>query len=402
MDDFLRRYADVAIRVGANLRQGQLLVVGGPVEHAPLVRALARAGWEAGAADVDLVYWDNYDRLLRAKFGDEAALTRTGPAERALLEHTLTVEGAFVTTVGDAAPAYLAEVDPAQLARVVPHDLVALTQRLMNERLSAWSVVAYPEESWAEKVFGGPDVDRLVAELTAAARLDEPDPVAAWVEHLERLEARAARLSALGLREVRFRGPGTDLAVGLLEQSRWLGGRVETAWGQLHAPNLPTEEVFTTPDRNRVEGVVSATRAVAVQGVLLEGIRLVFRGGEVVEATATRGEDALRQHLETDDGAKRLGEVALVAGSRIGARNLLFYNTLLDENAASHLAYGMAYATAVEDADELSPEEQLELGINQSHMHVDFPVGGPDVEVEGVLRDGTTVAIAAGDEWLLE
>jgi aminopeptidase len=400
--DFLDRYADVAVRVGANLQPGQTLFVTGSVEHVPLSRAVAAAAWRAGAGDVQLFYYDDYERYLRARHGADETLETTNTGRLGFLTAELDAKGASVNIMGDTAPPFFADADEERLARTRPTEGRKLSNRLMNEQLEAWVVVGYPEASWAERMFGEPDVDRLAAEIADACRLDEPDPVAAWKEHLDRLEQRRELLDERGFDRLRFRGPGTDLTVGLLDRSRWLGGYSRTAWGQVFCANLPTEEVFTTPHRLRTEGTVSGTRAVSYdEGVLVDGIRLRFEGGEIVEAHASTGEEFLRRHLQTDDGARRLGEVALVAGSRIGKRGLLFYNTLFDENATSHIAYGMAYTEAVDGAVGLDKDAQLALGVNDSSAHTDFPVGGPDVEVDGIDTGGKRVPILRGDDWLL-
>ncbi len=319
-----------------------------------------------------------------------------------MLEASLDSKGASVHVIGDEAPPFFEDADPARLARTQAKLSLELSMRLMNERLDAWTVIAYPDASWADRVFGSPDVGRLADEIAAATRLDTADPVAEWKRHLERLEQRTQLLNERRLDRLHVRGEGTDLTVGLLERSRFVGGTITTAWGQEHCPNLPTEEVFTTPDRNRVEGTVRATRPVAYrEGALVEGIELRFEGGRIVEARASRGEEFLRSHIATDDGSDRLGEIALVAGSPVGARGLVYFNTLFDENATSHLAYGMGYVTPVEGAIELSAPDQLELGINQSRVHVDFPIGGADVEIDGIGSNGDRVAILRGEDWLL-
>jgi aminopeptidase len=400
--EFWRRYAEVAVRVGANLQPGQSLRVVAGVEHVPLARALMEAGWRAGAGNVEVYYRDEYERYLLAAHGADDVLGRTSGAYRGILEASLEAKGASISVIGDEAPRFFEDADPERLARTVAREGRALAMQLMNEKLDAWCVIAYPDPGWATRVFGEPDVDRLIDEIAAATRLDSDDPIAEWEEHLDRLARRARLLDERRFDRLHFRGPGTDLTVGLLERSRFVGGNAVTAWGQVHCPNLPTEEVFTTPDRNRVEGTVRATRPVAYQeGALVEGIELRFEAGAVVEAKASRGEEFLRSHLRSDDGSSRLGEVALVAGSPVGARGIVYFNTLFDENATSHLAYGMGYVSAVEGATDLSHEEQLALGINQSRVHVDFPVGGDGVEVEGIDPRGERVPILAGEEWLL-
>jgi aminopeptidase len=270
-----------------------------------------------------------------------------------------------------------------------------------NELREAWCVVGGPEPSWAERVFGEPDVERLFEEIAVACRLHDDDPVATWKEHLEALERRRSLLDERRFDRIHFRGPGTDLTVGLLEQSRWMGGYSETAWGQRFCANLPTEEVFTTPHRLRVDGTVRGTRAVAYdEGMVVDGIELRFAAGEIVEAHASRGEEFLRKHIASHEGANRLGEVALVAGSRIGARDVLFYNTLYDENAACHIAYGQSYPFVVEGAAGLSADEHLAMGVNRSTIHTDLMIGGVGVDVDG-LKDGDAVPLLRGNEWQL-
>jgi aminopeptidase len=252
-------------------------------------------------------------------------------------------------------------------------------------------------------VFGEPDVDRLWQAVAATVRLDEADPVAAWRDHTERLKERCRRLDELQLDTLRFRGPGTDLTIGLMPESRWLGGGGETVDGIAHVPNLPTEEVFSAPDWRRTEGTVRSTRPLALGGTVVRDLAMTFRGGEVVDVQASTGVDAVRAQLATDEYANRLGEVALVDGaSRVGKTGLTFFNTLFDENATCHIAYGDGALFASDELAGLSPEELRARGANVSGVHTDFMIGGPEVEVDATTRDGRSIPILREDVWQLQ
>jgi aminopeptidase len=273
---------------------------------------------------------------------------------------------------------------------------------LIAERRVAWAIVGCPNAGWANAVLGEPDVDRLWQAVASTVRLDEPDPVAAWREHIATLKSRAATLNERRFEAVRLQGPGTDLTVGLTNRSRWIAAETETAWGQTHVPNMPTEEVFTTPDLRRADGTVRATMPLVLQGTVVRDLELRFEGGEIVEVRASSGEEVIRKQIETDEGSRRLGELALVDGdSRVGRTGLTFMNTLFDENATTHIAFGQALPEAVEGGDSLSPSELAEIGVNDSTVHVDFMVGGPEVDVEGLDGNGGAVPIIRDDAWVL-
>jgi aminopeptidase len=267
---------------------------------------------------------------------------------------------------------------------------------LLNARSTNWTAVPGPTRAWAAIVYPDLDADAALERLWGAVahvcRLDEPDPVAAWTARLDALVASAAKLSERRFDAIRFEGPGTDLEIGLLPGSRWHGARLETAQGIVHVPNLPTEEVFTTPDPARANGVVRATKPLFAAGTLIEGIRVRFEAGRAVEIDADRGADTLRALTARDEGAARLGEVALVdREGRIGPLNTVFFDTLLDENAASHIALGQGFAFAVEEADRDA--------INSSQIHVDFMIGGDDVAVTGITATGEAVPVLRQGSW---
>lgn len=294
-------------------------------------------------------------------------------------------------------------LDPARVGQARTRLLNDANLRRINDRAVNWTLVAYPTPGWAQAIFGAPDVDRLWDTLAYLVRLDEPDPAAAWHERLDELRQRAEALNERRFDAIHFRGPGTDLTVGLLPGSRWGMAGFETTWGVRHIPNLPTEEVYTTPDFRRTEGVVRATRPLVLPGVVVRDLELRFAEGAVVEIDAAEGADAVRAQMELDDGARSLGEVALVdGGSRVGSTGLTFFETLLDENAASHLAYGTGLPRSVAGAAELGADELRAAGINVSSLHIDFMVGGAEVDVDGITGGGDRVPLLRAARWLLD
>jgi aminopeptidase len=396
----LQRYAELAVRVGTGLRPGQRLMIRAEPEHASLVRAVAEAGWQAGASDVQCYYVDEHLRRLHALHAGEELLDRTPEwLEQAARS---TEDAAFVYIIGDADPALFRDVDQARAARAEPRRLLETNRDLTLRLARAWTVIASPTEGWAREVLGSPDVELLWDEIAAVTRLDDPDPIAAWASHVESLEARATALDEAGFEALRFFGPGTELEVGLLPAARWKTARSTTAWGQQHVVNLPTEEVFTTPDRMRATGTVRLTAPFHWFGSVVEGGELRFEGGRVVEMRATAGEEFLRTKLAADEGAARLGEVALVdASSAVGRRGLLFRNLLFDENASSHVALGAGYSEPVDGASTMAEDERIAAGINASSIHLDVMIGGPTVDVSGVRPDGSEVTILRQGEWVL-
>jgi aminopeptidase len=397
----LDRYAELLVHVGVNLEAGQELFVDAFVEHAPLARAIARAGYAAGAKRVDVHYDDKYVN---------AALVELAPAEEIergaswLIGRTGEIEarrGALISIAGDPAPRILDDVDPDRVAIPRARDLTAERIRVALSDKVRWTIAAYPTEGWAERMLGSPDVERLWDAIATSVRLDEDDPSRAWREHLARLDARTEALNGLALDAVRFHGAGTDLVVGLLPQSLWRCGG-HSVEGRPFVANMPTEEVFVTPDRTRADGVVRSTRPLPLNGTVVEGLEVRFRQGQIVDVDAEKAADVVRKQVAIDAGAARLGEVALVdAASRVGQTGLTFFNTLFDENAACHIAYGQS-AGAVEDAvAALDGGEQQALGVNQSSVHTDFMIGSPEVDVDGVTAEGKVVPLLRQNVWQL-
>lgn len=397
----LDAYARLVVGVGVNVEPGQTLGVTAYVEHAPFVRAVTRAAYTAGARYVDVLYVDEGVKLAALEAAPDEAL---GWAPPWLLERQERYgdRGAYLLVRGHPDPRMFDGVDGARLAAARKHELDAIWLRQVSERLVNWSLVSYPTEGWAATIYGEPDLDRLWEAIFRTVRLDEPDPVAAWTEHLGRLDERAAALNERRFDAIRFRGPGTDLTVGLHERSRWQSAGEDTAWGRRHVPNLPTEEVFTTPHRARTEGRVRSTRPLVCQGRIVRGLEIEFSGGQIVDVRAEEGAEVVRAQVATDEGAAQLGEIALVDGaSRVGREGITFFDTLFDENATSHVAYGQGFALCVEGAEGLSAEEQWERGISQSSLHTDFMIGGPEVEIDGLTRAGEAVPLVRGDAWQL-
>ncbi len=401
-DERLERYARLAVEVAVNLQPGQFLRISAEPEHLPLVRAIGRIAYERGARYVETQYRDVHLRRARIEHAPADTLEWSPPWTLALVDHMIETRGATIAITGESEPELLADVDQRRAQRTRPR---LATQRLLdaeNRRLIQWTIVGYPNEGWATAVFGEPDVERLWDAVITATRLDEPDPIAAWHSHLERLRTRAAALDERGFDALRFRGPGTDLLVGLSDRHRWLTAAEISVDDVPHVVNVPTEEVFTTPDRRRTEGIVRSTFPLALNGTIVRGLELRFEAGEVVEVRAETGADAVREEMAADDGASFLGEVALVDGdSRVRKTGVVFLDTLFDENAACHIAWGQGIPTALDGGEEMKSAELADCGYNDSIVHTDFMIGGPDVSAFGIESGGTEVPIIADDEWVL-
>jgi aminopeptidase len=392
VDERLERYAELVVTVGANVQPGQEVFLFSAVEHCDLARALTRQAYRAGASYVHVLYADAHARRALIEFGSDEALTHS-PGW--LKEFVTSLGGnAMIATTGEAEPDLLADLDGERVGRAVPHEVVQIRMQQLSDNDVNWCGVGAPSAGWAKQVFGEPDVERLWELVAFCMRLDEPDPPAAWREHLARLEQRSTQLNELKADALRYRGPGTDLTVGLLPYARWMSGYGTTVDGIQHVANMPTEEVFTSPDAQRTEGTIRSTLPLPLGGQIVRGLELTFEGGRAVRVEAESGADIVRSHFETIENADRLGEVALVTReSRVGQSGTIFYDALFDENATCHVAYGTGFPFVVDG----EPDERLNL----ANMHIDFMVGGPELEVDAVLADGTELPLIRNEEWQL-
>jgi aminopeptidase len=396
----LPAYADLIVRIGTNLQSGQTLLINALLDHAPLVRELTEAGYRAGARFVDVTYVDMHVRRSFIEHASEEDLTYTQPWT---LARSSSLDGnALIMIAGDPEPTLLADLDPSRVGKARAIKALEAQLASQNARTVNWAIAAYPTAGQAQQMFGEPDVERLWAAYQTAVRLDQEDPVAAWQAHSEKLIARSKQLDDHAFDAIRFSGPGTDLMVGLLPGARWMGGGGETVDGIFHVANLPTEEVFTAPDWRRTEGTVRSTRPLALAGMIVEGLEMRFEAGKAVEVRASVGADTVTAQMDSDDFGRALGEIALVDGeSAVGKTGLTFFDTLFDENAACHIAYGAAVTFGIDGLDGLSPDELRARGINVSNVHTDFMIGGPEVAVDGITKDGTAVPILREDVWQL-
>jgi aminopeptidase len=396
----IQALARLTVQVGCNLQPGQTLAVNALVEHAPLVRAVAKEAYAAGARYVDVYYADQHVRRSYIEYASDEALGFSPPWLVERIRHIGETGGALVSITGNPEPELFADLDGGRVGRARMRQLGEESLKL-TDGLSNWTIVPYPNEGWARTVFGEPDVERLWAAVETAVRLDEPDPVAAWREHIASLQRRADTLNERRFDHLRYNGHGTDLTIGLHRESEWKAA-LDVSRGIEHVANMPTEEVFTAPDARRVEGVVRSTLPLQIQGTIVRDLTVRFEGGRAVDVRAATGEDVMRTHVATDEGAARLGEVALVdADSRVGKTGLVFYETLFDENASSHIALGASIINAVSWAEKLSPEERSERGLNHSSIHTDFMIGSKELEVDGVDERGEVVPILRRGDWQL-
>lgn len=396
----LERFAELVVRVGANVQPGSDVLLRSDVAHLEIARAIVERAYVAGAAWVEIEWSDGPIRRSQLTHASIERLTRTRPWAVDRIKALAAGRGVSIVLTGDPDPHLLDDVDPAKAAAFPIEEAMATREAFLGAQVR-WTVVAAPNPGWAREVFGEPDVERLWDAVSTAMRLDDPDPVAGWRARAAELGARARALDSLELDELRYRSADTDLTVGLLPGARWTGGSMDDLDGLTYMPNIPTEEVFTSPDRHRAEGVISLTKPVIISGQVVEGLRATFANGRITSVTASTGAAAANAQLETDEGARSLGEVSLVdRASRIAKAGILFHNTLFDENAGCHVAWGQGFPFSVAGGLSKDPDELYEIGLNRSAVHTDVVIGGEGMTVTGTGPKGTA-DIIRDDDWVL-
>lgn len=406
-DQKLQNYARLAVRVGLGVQAGQRVLVQAPVDSAPLARLLVREAYAAGASFAD-VRWDDDDVIL-ARFEhapDGSFETISKWRVQAELETVEDDGGVIAIRATD--PNLLAQVNADHVSthqKAFSAYRKPYMQRVMNNNHN-WNLLSAPVEGWAKLVFPDDPIEVAMQKhwdaIFAATRSDQTDPIAAWEEHLDTLKRRREILTGKQYSALHFKGGETDLTVGLADNHVWGGGAADTPAGITFTANIPTEEVWTAPHRERVDGVVVSTKPLSHNGVVVEGIRIEFKDGRITKATAQRGEDTLLKMIETDEGSHRLGEVALVPhSSPISKSGLFFFNTLYDENAASHIAIGAAYRFNVRGGTEMSTKDFLATGGNDSLTHVDWMIGSQEMNVDGITKDGSHEAVMRDGEFVI-
>ncbi len=398
-------FAQVAVNVGLGLKAGQELVMTASTDAMPLARRITEHAYRAGASLVTTLFSDDEAALMRYRFAPNESFDH---AAKWLYEGMAAAfkSGAARLAIAGGNPALLSNEDPNRVGRA--NRAVSQAYRPALELITRheinWTIVASATPAWAAAMFPGEAPEAALAKLWevifATTRIDTADPVSAWKAHDADLQRRAAFLNEKRYATLKYRGPGTDFRLGLADDHLWMGGGTTAGNGIYCIPNMPTEEVFTTPHKDRADGTVTATKPLSHQGTMIEGIQVRFEQGRIVELKATKGEEVLKKLIETDDGARRLGEVALVPqSSPIAASGQLFFNTLFDENAASHIALGQAYSGCVRDGDRLTPEQLAAKGANDSLIHVDWMIGSSKLDIDGVTATGTIEPLMRQGEW---
>lgn len=404
----LEKYAELALRTGVNLQKNQPLMINSTIEGADFTRIVARKAYELGAKNVHINWTDDELTLLKFQYVSKEELSNI-PQWQIDKNLSFAKDGAALLSIRSTNPDLLKGIDAEKVGKFNKASAEAMKefrQYTMNDRIR-WSIISIPTGDWAQKIF--PDltkeeaIESLWEQIFKIVRVDKEDPIAAWQEHNETLRKAYQYLNKKAFKALIFKSSGTDIRFELPEGHIWKGGAATSTDGHPFNPNMPTEEVFTVPHKYGVDGKVTATKPLVYGGNLIDGFSLTFKEGKVVDFEAETGYDTLKQLLEMDEGAKRLGELALVPhSSPISQSNLIFYNTLFDENASCHIALGKAYPNNLEGGSSMSPEELDQHGVNDSLTHVDFMIGSADLNIDGENEDGTTEAIFRNGEWAIK
>lgn len=407
-ETLLKKYAELAIKTGVNLQKGQPLMINAPIEGVHFTRYVVEAAYEAGASDVQVNWSDDALALMKYQNVPEETLKNV-PEWRVKLYDWICEQNGAVLSIAGSNPDLLKDVDPARVAlasKASGEALQNFRKYTMNDKIT-WSIIAIPTGDWAQKIFPNVSKDEAVSKLWETifkiVRVDKEDPIKAWEEHNQTLEIAREILNKRAFHKLIFKAPGTNLEIELPKGHLWKGGSAESEKGTIFNPNMPTEEVFTMPHKYGVNGTVSSTKPLNYGGSLIDEFTLTFKDGKVVDYKAKQGEEVLQHLLETDEGSKRIGEVALVPDeSPVSQSGLIFYNTLFDENASCHIALGKAYPTNIEGGSDMNEEELDQHGVNDSLNHVDFMIGSKELDIDGVTEDGQTEAVFRKGTWAID
>lgn len=402
------KYAELALRTGVNLQKNQALMINAPIEGADFTKIVAHKAYELGAKDVHINWVDDELTLLKFKNAPEEVIAHY-PEWKVKLHDMYAEDGAAVLSIRSTDPDLLKDIDPSLIAKANKAGAEAMKnfrKYTMNDKIT-WSIISIPTGNWAQKIFPDQSKDDSIESLWEAivkiVRVDQDNPVAAWDAHNETLKIAREILNEKNYQKLIYKAPGTDLEIELPKGHIWKGGSAESEKGITFNPNMPTEEVFSLPHKYGVNGTVTSTKPLNYGGSLIDNFSLTFKDGKVVDYQAEQGEETLKHLLDTDEGAKRLGEVALVPHeSPVSQSGLIFYNTLFDENASCHIALGKAYPTNLAGGAEMDENELDQHGVNDSLTHVDFMIGSEKLDIDGVKADGTTEAVFRNGTWALD
>jgi len=408
MVELKEKYVDLILQKGVNLQKNQALFVNAPIEGADFIRLITKKAYELGAKDVHINWVDDKLTLLKYEHATDEVIENY-PDWRVKMQEAYAEDGAAFLSVHATDPDLLQHIPGERVAaanKAAGTALVNFRKKMMNDDFQ-WSVISIPTKAWAKKVFPNQSendaLESLWREIIKMVRVDNEDPLDEWNHHNAKLKNAYDYLNKKQYKKLILKATGTNLEIGLPENHIWQGGAANSQKGITFNPNLPTEEVFTAPHKYNVNGTVSSTKPLNYGGNIVDDFKLTFEDGKVTDVSAKQGEDVLRHLLETDDGAKRLGEIALVPDeSPVSQSGLIFYNTLFDENASCHIALGKAYPTNVQNGEKMDLDELDQNGINDSMVHVDFMIGSSEMDIDGELSEGTREAVFRSGTWAMD